>query len=298
MKALALVTYTDCENKWRSLEAAGHEVTIERYDDRPHDRHDELVELTRRIAPDFAVFIGALEPYHTKPVPSPDVLRRVRDVAPLIHMCNDAADDPWWDKLIEYDRKACFDVQVSIDGSTHNPIASFAIGLLALTPTDHRPFAPRPWDEREIGCGFVGGLGHSRRADDIRTLQSMGALDFRPGPEGRSYDEFARIMCDIRVMPNFPDTGTGRFTHVKGRVVEAGLAGCCVIERRGAPTDHWFMPGMDYLEYDTMDDVRALLEDPRLEMIARRFHDRVLTEHHPRVFWRRVLEKAGVASHA
>jgi hypothetical protein len=295
MKALALRTYTDCENKCRSIEAAGHEVIVEQYDDRPYDRQGEIVELAKSLKPDFIVFIGALEPYHTKPVLQPDILRRLRDIAPSIHMCNDAADDPWWDKLIEYDRKACFDVQLSIDGSTHNPIASFTNGLLLLTPTDDRPFEPKPWDERGIRFGFVGGLGHTQRMDAILTLQAGGGLDFRSGPEGRSYDDFARTMCDIRIMPNFPYTGTARYTHVKGRVIEAGLAGCCVLELKGAPTSHWFMPGMDYLEYERPSDIVALLEDERTPFaeIAERFHRRVVTEHHPRIFWDKVLEKAG-----
>jgi hypothetical protein len=296
MRVLALKTYTDCENKCRSLEAAGHDVTVEQYDDRPHDRQDEIVDLAKALQPDFIVFIGALEPYHTRPVLQPDVLCRIRDVAPFIHMCNDAADDPWWPKLEEYDRKGCFDVQVSIDGSTHNPIASFPTGLLALTPTDHRPFVTKPWGERAISCGFVGGIGHSQRFEAISALRASGHLDFYEGPAGRTYDEFAWRMCDIKVMPNFPYTGTARFLHVKGRVVEAGFAGCLVLELRGAPTDHWFTPGIDYLEYDSVDDLRMILEERPVdfELMAARFHDRVVTEHHPAVFWRRVLDKAGV----
>jgi hypothetical protein len=299
MRVLCLITYTDCFNKWKSLEAAGFDVTVEQYDDRPYDRQGEIVELAKTLRPDFIVFIGALEPYHTRPVLQPDVLRRLRDVAPSIHMCNDAADDPWWPKLEEYDRKACFDVQVSIDGSVHNPIASFANGLLTLTPTDHRPFVPKPWGDRGVGCGFVGGIGHSQRFDAISGLRASGHLTFFEGPADRSYDEFARTMCDIKVMPNFPYTGTARFLHVKGRVVEAGFAGCLVVELRGAPTANWFTKGVEYLEYGSIDELRAIIADVDAEPdmfseMAARFHDRVVAEHHPVVFWRKVLDKAGV----
>jgi hypothetical protein len=297
LKALALVTYTDCENKWRSLEAAGHEVTVIQYDDRTHDRHHELVEAAATIRPDFIVHIGAVEQYHGRPVPRPEIFRNLKSVAPLIHMCNDAADPPWWPLLEQYDREDCFTVQVSIDGSRDNPIARFHNGLLALTPIDCRSFEPRPWGERCIRMGMVGGIGHTHRGDTCNDLIRRGFLTFNAGPVGRSYADMAWLMCRTKITFNYGCTGTGDRWHVKGRVVEAGFAGCCLLEHRNTPTRYWFEPGTEFLEYETAEEAAFICEtssEDKLSQVAERFRDRVVWEHHPYIFWNKVLKKAGI----
>lgn len=290
VNVLCLVTHTDCENKWRSIEAAGHSVRVEQYDNRAHDRHGELVDLAKGLAPDAIVFIGAVERYHGRPVIRSDVHRALRDVAPYIHMCNDAADPPWWPDLEEYNRLGCFDVQVSIDGSRATPLAEFDEGIVKLTPIDHRPFEPRPWAERNRGMILIGGRGINQRGGFVGEMCARG-MTFLPGPDGRSYEQFAAEMCDARVAFNFPESGSGQVSHVKGRVVEAGFAGCVLLERVGSPTADWFERGVDYLEYTDPDSARAAAEGADPEM-ARRFHDRVVREHHPAVFWKDVFGRA------
>lgn len=299
MKALCFVTYTDCENKKRSLECAGFEVVAVQYDDRPHDAQQYYVDRAREIAPDFMVYIGAVEPYHGRPTLKPDILRQLRDVAPSILMCNDAADHPWWPLLETYERHECFTTMVSIDGSYNNPITNFVNGMLELTPTDVRPFADnmRIWPLKDIACGFVGGLGHGPRQQAIRNLERLNLLQFYAGPQGRTYDEFAALMCRIRVMPNFPYTGTGQHKHVKGRVIEAGFAGCCVIEHEDSPTSKWFNPSSDFLTYRTEEDlVRLITNTPSyvFEDRAHSFQRKMVDRYHPRRFWQRVLNKTGI----
>lgn len=297
MKALALITYTDCEPKHRSLAAAGHEVHVLQYDDRPHERHGELVDAARRLAPDFVMMVGAIEQYHGRPVPRPDVLCAIKQVAPFIHMCDDAGDPPWWPMLEVYEREKCFTVQVSIDGAPGTPIDRFENGMVLLTPIDHRPFHPLPWTERGIRLGMVGGFGHSRRAEITEGLRSRGLLDFREGPVGRSYDEMAAVMCQTKITYNFGMTGSTAAMHVKGRVVEAGFAGCALLEFKGSPTSRWFTPGIDYIEFGSVDEVAEILErtpDEDLRRMARGFHAKMTAAHHPAVFWSKVLERAGV----
>lgn len=296
MRALALVTHTpDCENKWQSFECLGNEVTVERYDDRPHDRHGELVELAKRLRPDVIIYIGAIEKYHLHPVPRPDVLKRLRDVAPMVHICGDASDVPWWEWLDLYEREGCFSVQVSIDGSPATPVAQY--GLVLLTPVDVRAFRPKLWNDRSIKCSTVGGKGHTRRADLINALQSAGQLTLVG--TGNSYAQMGAAMCDSKFTFNAPFNGTGTGMHVKGRVVEAGFARSCLLELRGSPTQRWFTPGADYVEYDNADEACFYLEQLEANSvhymkIASSLHARCHREHHPAVFWKRVLHCAGV----
>lgn len=299
MKALVFVTYADCENKWRSLEAAGYEVVTFQYDRLPHKDHRKLVEEVRRVSPHFAVFIGALDgPNHN--VPSVDILKDVRDYAPFIHMCNDAADKPWWSTLEQYDKHECFDVQVAIDGAP-SPITRFRSGLTLLTPIDTRPFVPKPWDERKLPMGMSSNdMGNWKRGDLVRCLAERGHLKFRKGTaDTYSYKDYAEFMCQTKIAFNHPQTGSAQYYHVKGRVVEAGFAGCCLLERKDSPTRHWFTPGVDYIEYegDGVQDIYDALRkhDHNAERIAQRFEERVKVFHSPNVFWITVLAKAGVA---
>jgi hypothetical protein len=296
MKVLALVTHTpNCEPFWRSLEAIGHEVRPVQYDNLPHDRHSELVEQARGYHPDFMVYIGAYEPSHGRPVPSTATILKLREVAPLILICGDAADEPWWPVLEEYHQKECFNVMVAIDGSFETPIASFSEGITLLTPTDPRSFYPLLWDQRAIKLGMIGGTGH--RGKLVNELQSRGLIDFRQGPVGRSYYDFAQLMCKTKLTLNCAETGTGKHLHVKGRVIEAGFAGSAVLEVRGSPLNKWFSPGEEYIEYDSLEDILNLnrdVPDFAIRAVAEKFHKKMVAEHSPHIFWNKVLTKAGI----
>lgn len=295
MKVLFLLTHTpNCEPFWRSLEALGHEVHAEQYDNRPHDKHGELIELADKLLPDFIVYVGAYEPSHGRPVPTIEILKGLRNVAPLILLCGDAADHPWWPVLEKYHQEQCFDVIVGMDGGD-SPIQSFPEGLTLLTPLDPRPFSPQPWESRDIRFGMVGGRGHRQGA--IESLSNRGILHFSQGPIGRTYAEMAAIMCRTKVTLCCGLTGTGSHMHVKGRMIEAGFAGSVVLEMRSSPANKWFKPGIDYLEYDDVDHVISIMEhrsDDNFRCIADDFHTRVITEHHPKIFWHTVLTKAGI----
>lgn len=99
-------------------------------------------------------------------------------------------------------------------------------------------------------------------------------------------------------MLNHPDTGTGTSQHVKGRVLEAALAGCILFELRGSPTEQWFIPHVDYLPYDGPDDLIANLDwiaknPDKAETMARRLQEKVRFEHSPAVFWAAIKARLG-----
>jgi len=251
----------------------------------------ELVEEVRHIAPDFAVFIGACEQFYDRPVPNTDILCRIRALTPFIHMCDDAADLPWWPQLQMYHDQSCFTVQVNIDGSYETPIAGFDEGLTLLTPTDTRAFSPRPWQEREIQFCFVGS-GGGGRTEIMSQLRGRGLQYYHVDPS-RSYESMAALLCNSRFVFNHPLTGTGARSHVKGRVIEAGFAGAALIEFGSSPITSWFQSN-EYFTATTADDVDKIVREASGEDVAARLHERVVREHHPRIFWDRVLKKAGV----
>lgn len=296
MKVLIFRTYTiDCIPKVMSLEAAGYEVEEVLYDDRSHDRHHEFVEQARQSKPDFMVVIGALEEYHGRPVLRVDTYKKLREIAPLVLLCCDASDDPWWSRLEEWYKQECFTAIVGIDGGK-SPIETFKNGLQLLSPIDHRPYVKyqKPWADRIGKFLFIGGVG-GNRSNVVRGLMPD-LMDHYQGSETRPYDEVARLYCERNGVVNCAWTGSGGRMHVKGRVIEAGFAGCLLFDNRGSPTGDWFVPDVEYFPYNDVAEIRHLLattpDNIQCEM-ATRLHNKTVRDHHPAVFWNKVLAKIG-----
>jgi hypothetical protein len=183
-------------------------------------------------------------------------------------------------------------VQVAIDGGK-SPIDEFRNGLTLLTPIDPSVFLPFPWEQRRPNAVMCGGMGHGERGAVMNHLIHRGLLDWHPGP-ARPYKEFASTMAMHRIALNHPMTGTGERMHVKGRVIEAGLAGCCLLEKAGSPVARWFTPGLHYLAYTDPEDAARMVRDTpsaTARKMADTFHHAVLSEHHPIQFWAKVTNK-------
>jgi hypothetical protein len=291
-RALFLTTWTpNNEIFWRSLECVGWEVIPHRYDDRPHGRHWELVDFANQVKPDAIAYVGALESHGiSNPIPEPEVLKKLRDTAPMIMLCGDACIPEWQPELAVYQTVGSFDVYVSMDGSPSeqpNVIAK-------LTPIDARPYKPLPWAERDIFLGSNSGPGKGGEAGAVTDLLGTTIPGYT-----QSSDDMAAFLCRCKVVPNAPESGHQGYDHVKGRVVEAGMAGACLLERTTPATARWFTPGVEYVEYAQMSEARNRLEwirnnDAEAQQIAQRFHGRVVREHHPEVFWRDVMGRVGI----
>lgn len=86
--------------------------------------------------------------------------------------------------------------------------------------------------------------------------------------------------------------------QVKGRVIESGLAGACLLENKGAPTDGWFTPGVEYLEYGDQFEaeqiIRRLENEPaETQAIGDALRRRILAEHTPKHFWSTIFKRIG-----
>lgn len=297
MHVLVLATHTpDCAKVWLSLQAAGHDTSTIVYDAMNHDHHAEIIEQAKQLRPRLRgiVFIGALAQYHTKPVPKPEMLKRLREVAPSVHLCFDGGESVWWEQLYRYDRDEVFDAQVSTDGVTESPISKMRRGVVLCPPVDPRPFVVKPYEERARIAGMSGAREHGEREQLISMLTRRCGLPYKER-EG-SYEDMAKFLCDCKVVISCPQSGSGKVDQVKARVLEAGLAGACLLERKNKVIEQWF-DGHEYVTYTDVEDCIAKIQWTRdhpeeAKLLGEKMRVAVANRHHPDRFWAKVFETA------
>lgn len=300
MKAIFLSTSSGETTKYaESLTLIlGAEPAVVRYDTEEATDASVYAEV-KAAAPDFIVYIGS----RWGKQPSTSTLASITGkIAPMIHLCSDAGDPPWHDLLREYDHYGAFSVQVSIDGNRVWPGAERGLTLLTPIAAEHFPAVQLPHSLRPVICGYAGNPGNpaGKRRNILQELMMRNLMTMRlrtdaPG----SYEEYCDFLARARLSLNIPYSGTETTMQVKGRVIESGLAGCCLLEARGAPTSDWFIPGEDYVEYSDIgtlfEQVERLKNDPvETQRIADNLRRRVLAEHSPATFWANVLQKIGL----
>ncbi len=299
MKALFLITGTNEVLKYaETLRDLGHSVRLARYD-LPGLSDERLYAQVKEETPDLIVYIGS----RWGQQPSSVALAQINaKVAPMVHICSDAADTPWHDALRLYAQASSFALQVAIDGSHKWPGSSQ--GLTLLTPVDPKMFGePMPHEKRGIICGYAGnpGAGIGKRTQMLSDLLERKVIDQLHIRSNLPHtnDMYNRFLGLCRMSVSIAHTGTEAAMHVKGRVLESALAGALLLETKGSPTSYWFRPGIDYLEYGSADEaagiVRGLERDPEAsQTIAMSLRARVLAEHTPEKFWARIFEKLGM----
>src|SRR3990167_9808604 len=316
MKALFVITRTNEMHKHMDSftcldgnEVSHYMYTFERK--RPgwatgEELDKQVYEAVGIYRPDFMVYVGTCGGN----IPSPQVFRKIRhELCPTVHFCSDAADPPWWPLFNEYEENHSFNVQVALDGPVEWPLRK--TGISALTPLDPAVFHPKPYDERTVEFGFAGDPGGIAIVEGKpvgRALLSEPMLknglkvrerDRRTGDleiGRKTYQEAADFLCDTKITPNFPGTGSWTRMHVKGRVVEAGWARTALLEKIGSPAASWFEAGADFLEWTSPDEclkfVRELRENPEKgQYLGARLHDKVSQNHNPLKFWNRIFSR-------
>lgn len=269
----------------------------------------EIIKAAEDYQPDLMVYIGS----RWGELVAIENLQRLNAMAPMVHLCSDAADHPWWDMLEEYEAKRCFALQVAIDGNKRWPLHSHQRGLTALTPFDPRRYpVPKKHTDRPIKFGYGGNMGGKNAAEGARPekvserrkmidhLRERGMQVRVREDEGtsqftESYDRYIAFLARCRIMLNLPWSGTQQHMQVKGRVVEAALAGCALLEHKDAPTLDWF-PMEDVIQYkdkwSATEAVRQHIDHPEeTEAMGLRLREHVLREHGPEAFWGRILER-------
>jgi hypothetical protein len=291
MRAVVFTTgTTDTEKLIQSFTCLGHDTRVVRYDVPGVD-----VAAIAGERYDVGIWIGAVPEFHQGPVPSTMEICRANRATPLIHICSDAGDAPWWPLLEEYHAAGAFRLQVAIDGSHDSPLGRF--GRVELTPVDDAWFPAIPWHGRLYRCGFVGGTGG--RVDLLNRLSEHPAL-FRHLNRGGAplrYQHLCAFYAMCRTVVNDDHTGSAQYRHVKGRFVEAALAGAAVIEPENSPAQDWFRPGIDYLTWGDAEDVLRhvrVATGERIMTMARRLQAQMRERFSARPFWARVLAAARI----
>ena len=290
MRALFLTTKTsDCANHvnaWESAFGKPDHVTFN------HEgiRNDHvLIEATRAVNPDIIFYIGAMKGLGN---PRAETYQELRRIAPTVNFCSDAADTPWHPVLATYARLKCFDLQVSIDGAAEAPV-----DFTTLTPVDPRPFDIEVNHElrKDIRFGFSGSVGRwNGRSEIVKSLEWFGGLTVRHRQSGDTYHDHARFMRRCRMILNISATGSGHRNHIKGRVLEAGWAGCALLESEGSPIGNWF-PSDCYLTYRDPREAAEIVrdtDDATIDRYAKRLSEEVRTRFHPKIIYTDILKRA------
>jgi hypothetical protein len=264
----------------------------------------QVVEWNR---PDFVVLIGAHEKYHDRPIPRVEHLAEVGKTFPLVHFCCDGAEPVWWEQVQRYYEQGRFALQINIDGVRTGPVGER--GLTLLTPFDPGlyPDPPVPWEARSVLLAFPGSPGDPShpRGRLIHEFIKAGVLSFRPRDHNHNGDPddaaYRAYLQSCKGIMNFPWTGSSSRMHVKGRVIEAGLAGSVLFEYAGSPTEDWFNPGVDYVAYSSLEEVAQAIawmtnEPRKAQKMATSLRKKVLEDHSPEIFWGHVIERLGLGN--
>lgn len=272
----------------RTVEPDTHVVYYDRLG-LPSDRG--VLDAADRLRPDLILFTGKAGGPGAIDVPEVSTLKRLRRYAPVVHVGGDFSDPPWWPFLEEYLCQKVFDFTVNFDGNDEWPKGPR--DYTTLSPTAPQFFqGAKPLAERPIKFGFAGTYSSPSRRAIIEYLVEHAGLVVKPW-DG-TYQDFANFLMNCQVVVNVPFSGSDAVRQVKGRVVEAGLAGCILLEHVEAPTKGWLLPGVHYLEYNTPERAAELgLGAPYLYgagFLGPQLHERISTAFSPTVFWNRLFD--------
>ncbi len=256
MRAIFVTTDSvDCFNHVRAWNSCFPKSTHHTFN-LNHIRNDHLI-LEAAKGHDVIFYIGAVK---GNAVPRYKTFQKLREIAPVINICSDAADKPWEIMLGHYKRRESFDLQVSIDGAKDSPV-----DLATLTPVDSNPFKET---NKDIRCGFSGTVGgYDRRSQVVMALNWLGGLTLRE--RCKSYEDHVNFMARCRMMLNTSWTGTGHAHHIKGRVIEAGWAGCALLEHADSPISEWF-PEDCYFRWGNPKEAAEIIKNSTDEEIAKK----------------------------
>lgn len=288
MRILLLVTSSEGTFEWliKSFVLMQHDLRVTRWD----IPNFNVTDTINRVAPDVAIFVGA-HSSHPYPVPA-DALATANREAPIILFSPDSMDDPMHPQLEEYYALKSFRLMIGADGCKDSLLAKY--GLVCITPHLPEDYPAIPYKDKPFRVGFAGGVGW--RMDMLNALRAKGLLTHLPGYPNRPYPDVCNFYASCKFVTNLAVTGSRLRLHVKGRVMEAALAGAVLLEQAGSPTRDWFEPGVDYFEWRDTNELcdLAMQDGPEIEAMAERFHRKAIEKYSARPFWNGIFAKLGL----
>lgn len=285
MKAVFLTTKTsDCINHLRAWESAFCPAEHVMFNHEGIRNDQTIIDAIASAKPDVIFYIGAMRGSGN---PRVETYQELRRIAPMVNFCSDASDRPWHPVLATFARMKCFDLQVGIDGPNDAPV-----DLSTLTPVDVRPFDIDV--AKDIRFGFSGSVGRwNGRSEIVKSLEWFGGLEVRHRQSGDTYRDHVRFLKRCQIVLNISLTGSGQRHHIKGRVLEAGWAGCALLESDGSPIGNWF-PSDCYMTYrdpkEAADIVREI-DDATIDSYAKRLSEEVGARFHPKMIYMDILKR-------
>ena len=281
MKALFVTTHTDdCLNHIRAWNLLGEPAEHYRFNYKGIRNDWKIIETAEKIQPEVIFYIGCNE---APGLPKPESFRALRKIAPVINLVSDAADKPWHSVLLRYKENKCFDLQVSIDGANHAPV-----DYATLTPVDFSSFVTV---SKDILCGFSGSVAkQSNRGALIAEMVDYGIVTRHEKSDYRKYSIF---LSRCRMIINTSFTGTGKAHHIKGRVLEAGWAGCALLEHADSPIGEWF-PQDCYFSWRTTEEAENIIIDmdpSEVKRRAQRLSEEVRSKYTPKLIYQGMLDR-------
>jgi hypothetical protein len=257
-------------------------------------RADWLLAEIDGFDPDVVIYESL--PIGTTYLPPQEIFPIIRKRRKLVYIAGDLSDPVLWQQVHDYeDQIGGFDLKVAIDGNDNWPHGPRDLTL--LTPPALKFFQDlKPLIERPIPLSYCGSICTDIRVAYLKPLLMNGMIMQPRDERYGTYGAFADTLRKTRVTPNIPFVGSNNIdTQVKGRITEAGAAGCCLLEWKGSITSEWFRPGVDYVPYDDPADLlkTATYYAGRPELaqpFADNLHRRVLEEHSANVFWGKIFK--------
>ncbi len=288
MKVLFLTTPTsDCTNHVNAFQSfAPAEQLVMTY--RGIRIDERIAREVREIGPDVIFYISANQgPFALKY----RTLANLKAISPIINLCSDAQDKPWHGILDVYEKHNCFNLQVSLDGGKYK-----AIGYSTLTPVDPTHYNGTEI-KRDIKCGFSGSVGTAGlRSELVHALEWFGGLTVRNRSLNGGYEDHVKFMRRCKILLNTSWTGTGDDHHIKGRVMEAGWAGCALLEAKASPISDWF-PEDCYFSWGDAKEAAYIIanaSDKEISKRATRLSEEVRKHFSPKAIYGEILRLANV----
>lgn len=256
------------------------------------DVDNQITEWAAHHQPNVIIWLGVCGSVN-QPRPLTFWLLRKSGIKTIM-LCPEASH-PDWDAVIETFRtQESFDLIVNLDGK------AFPYGMTTLAIYDQRPYAkaPIPWAERKYDVGFCGGVGfigtmRQKLISHFRNVKSCIFMEFPFTERCGTYQDYADFMMNCRVIINSAGSSGDKSKHVKGRVIEAGLAGCALVEEEGSPIDEWFSQGTyELFSHPVQAEmlVLDLLANPeRAQVQATKLFLEVREKYSPQKIWAQVL---------
>lgn len=240
--------------------------------------------------PDVVIYSG---PAAGKCLPMNDTFAEMRKTAKVIALVCDGGCPNWHPLLQTYKDENLFDLIVNIDGNHDWPRRAHDLTFWGLID----PSYYNKTVEKTVPLGFAGGTGSKHRRDVLERLNRFRIELPNRNESWGTYQDYADFMLRTRAVINFPQTGSGKTTHLKYRIIESGFARCCVFEQSNPITKRYFDAGRDYVEYESVEHLQMLLEkttEEEMRVCAKNLFDKVHKNYLPIRAWQTVFDSLDV----